>query len=226
MPYSVAWNESNPTGASAANAIATYITDDKIAVRERIDSVFGTSGATSLANADPFKGLKLNLAASATSTIVPGATSFAIRDSADARNNLLVNENGDVEVYNALTVKNSDVTVDKNLIVKGQGYSERNSPTVAATTTINFNDGNVHYLNLTTNITTLTLSNPVAGACYTLEIKQGAGPYTITWPATVKWAYNASAPTLTATNGRTDIISLYYNGTNYAAIIVGQNYAL
>lgn len=225
MPYSVAWNESFPTGASAANAINTYITNDKIAVRERIDSVFGTSGATSLASADPYRGVTLYLNGSATAKIIPGATSLAIRDSADGRNNLLVVEAGDVTTYRDLTVGRSAV-ITNNLTVQGQGLSERNTVTVAGTTTVDFNSGNVHFLNLTTNITTLTLSNPVAGGCYMLEIKQGAGPYTIAWPATVKWAYGAAAPTLTSTSGRTDIISLYYNGTNYAAIIVGQNYAI
>lgn len=225
MPYSVAWNESYPAGSSAANAINTYITDDKVAVRERIDSVFGTSGGTSLASADPYLPISLKLSGSATSKILPGATSFAIRDSADGRNNLLVVEAGDTTTHRDLTVGRHAV-ITNNLTVQGQGYSERNSPTVAATTTVDFNTGNVHYLNLSTNITTLTLSNPVAGACYMLEIKQGAGPYSITWPATVKWVNNSSAPTLTATSGRTDIISLYYNGTNYAAVLVGQNYAL
>jgi len=225
MTYSEAWDESFPTGASAANQINTYITDDKIAVRERIDSVFGTSGATSLANADPYLPISLKLSGSATSKILPGATSFSVRDSADARNNLLVVEAGDVTTYRDLTVGRTAV-ITNNLTVQGQGYSERNTVTIAATTTVDFNDGNVHYLNLSTNITTLNLNNPVAGGCYMLEIKQGAGPYTISWPATIKWVNNSAAPTLTATSGRTDIISLYYNGTNYAAVLVGQNYAL
>lgn len=225
MAYTVSWDESYPTGTSAASGIDTYIQQDKIAVRERIDTVFGTSGATSLANADPYLAVSLKLSGAAASKIIPGSTSVAVRNNGDTRDNLLVVDAGDTTTYRDLTVGRNAV-ITNNLTVQGQGYSERNTVTVAATTTVDFNVGNVHYLDLSTNITTLTLSNPVAGGCYMLEIKQGAGPYSITWPATVKWAYGASAPTLTSTSGRTDIISLYYNGTNYAAIIVGQNYAI
>ena len=65
------------------------------------------------------------------------------------------------------------------------------------------------------SVSSLTLSNPVSGANYMLEITQGGvGSYTITWPATVKWA-GASGPVLSTAVGKIDVVSLFYDGTNY-----------
>lgn len=209
MVYSVAWNEAAPAGSAAANQIDTFIQQDKTAVRERLESLFGI---TDFQTADPVKGQKLNLAAGAISSIVPGATSFSVRDSTDVRDNFLVEEIG-------------DATFHRNLIVGGQGKAARyTGVVVGANTTIDWNTGNTQLLLLTTNIGTLTLNNPIAGAFYTLEIKQdGTGSRTINWPATIEFAAG-DEPTLTTTANRTDIISLYYNGTNYAAIVAGYNF--
>jgi hypothetical protein len=51
-----------------------------------------------------------------------------------------------------------------------------------------------------------------------LELKQPASGAagTAVFPSNVKWP-NGVAPTLTATNGQTDIVTFYYNGTNYIA---------
>ena len=91
-------------------------------------------------------------------------------------------------------------------------YDAGNSSTAL---TVNFNNGGAQFITLTGNCT-FTFSNPVEGGRYILELKQdGTGSRTVTWPSTVKWS-GGVAPTLTTTAGRTDIITLYYNGTNYA----------
>ena len=70
---------------------------------------------------------------------------------------------------------------------------------------------------------TLTFSNPVAGEVYSIKIKQDAtGSRTITWPPAVKWA-GGSAPTLTTTAGRTDLIVFLYDGTNYLDVAIRAN---
>ncbi len=91
-----------------------------------------------------------------------------------------------------------------------------------ATPTVTWSNGNHARLTLTANVTTLTLAAPAVGV-YTLELIQGAGPYTVVWPASVVWA-GGVAPTLTSTNGRKDVVTLFYNGTEYLAGIFGQNY--
>jgi hypothetical protein len=95
------------------------------------------------------------------------------------------------------------------------------STTVAtATTSIDFSSGNIFKITLGTNITTLTITNAAPGT-FLLEIVQG-GAYTVTFPNTWKWS-GGTAPTITATNGKTDIITIVYDGTTYFASAV-QNF--
>src|SRR5678815_1743532 len=72
-----------------------------------------------------------------------------------------------------------------------------------------------HQLTLTAAPCVLTLNNPIAGAIYRLYLLQdGTGSRTVTWPAAVKWTAG-TAPTLTLTAGKTDLITLVYDGTSY-----------
>lgn len=63
---------------------------------------------------------------------------------------------------------------------------------------------------------TLSITNPTAGHYYTIRIIQdGAGSKTITtWPTNTKWP-GGIGPTLTTTASRYDIVTFYYDGTNY-----------
>lgn len=73
-----------------------------------------------------------------------------------------------------------------------------------------------------TGSVTYTLSNPVTGATYLIKIVQGASSYTVTWPGSVLWA-GGTGPTITTTNGKTDLVNLYYDGTSYYGSF-SQNY--
>lgn len=96
----------------------------------------------------------------------------------------------------------------------GQYYAVR----YAATVSMDFNNSNVQSVTLANGSNSITLANGKAGGRYLLELKQPASGAagTVSWPGTVDWGA-AGAPTLTATNGKTDLIALYFNGTNYAA---------
>lgn len=85
--------------------------------------------------------------------------------------------------------------------------------------TLDWNDGQKQRVTLTGNITTLTLTAPSSGVGnFLLKIVQDAtGSRTITWPASVRWPSGA-APNLSTTNGAIDIITFYYDGTNYYAV--------
>lgn len=63
---------------------------------------------------------------------------------------------------------------------------------------------------------TLSITNPVPGYTYKLRIIQDAtGGRTITtWPTNSKWP-NGTFPSLSSTGTRYDIVSFYYDGTNY-----------
>lgn len=84
--------------------------------------------------------------------------------------------------------------------------------------TINWNGMRRVKMTMTWNCT-VTLSNPVAGRTYVLELTQDAtGSRTITFPWTVKTAGGAGI-TLSTTANAIDIVTLYYNGTSYFANI-------
>jgi hypothetical protein len=90
-------------------------------------------------------------------------------------------------------------------------YSAGNSSTAI---TIDWRNGDAQSVTMTGNCT-FTFSNPVAGETYLLKLTQdGTGSRTATWPAAVKWPA-ATAPTLTTTAAGIDIVSFYYDGTNY-----------
>jgi hypothetical protein len=84
-----------------------------------------------------------------------------------------------------------------------------------ATTGINWNTSNVQYLALVTGVQTLTFSNPISGGRYILMLKQpasGTGA-SVNWPTGVLWG-GGTAPTLTTTTGKVDLVSFIYDGVN------------
>ena len=106
------------------------------------------------------------------------------------------------------------LTLDGELVINGQGtVSRHNAGNSGTAKTLDWDDGNVQALTMTGDCT-LTLSNPVAGAVYVLELVQDAtGNRAMTWPGTVKWGA-AGAPTLSGAS-LTDLVTLYWNGTSY-----------
>jgi hypothetical protein len=112
----------------------------------------------------------------------------------------------------------------------GAVYTETNTAVIsAASTTIDCATSNNFAVDLSTSITTLSFSNvPASGRQYsaTLFLTQGGGgSKTINWPGSVKWP-SATAPTLTTTNGKVDIIVLttYDGGTSWFGMVAGQNF--
>ena len=84
--------------------------------------------------------------------------------------------------------------------------------TTTGTATVDCSTGNDFSLTLTGTNATVTMINPSPGQRIQLYITQGGSSDTIgTWTS-VKWAAG-SAPTLTTTSGRTDLIELRYNST-------------
>jgi hypothetical protein len=96
------------------------------------------------------------------------------------------------------------------------GYLSGANQTVAGaggTTNIAFPTGNIALITLTAS-TTYTFSGHAVGT-YILKITQGgSGSYTVTWPGTLLWS-GGTAPTLTATVGKTDIITIFHDGTSF-----------
>jgi hypothetical protein len=82
---------------------------------------------------------------------------------------------------------------------------------------INTDLGQKHLITLGGNLT-FTFATFQGPANFVLRLVQdGTGGRTVTWPANVKWP-GGTAPTLSTAAGAEDIISLYYNGTNYYGV--------
>jgi len=94
--------------------------------------------------------------------------------------------------------------------------------TATATFNIDLSTGNLQQITLSANITTFTVTNPYITK-YVLKFTQDAtGSRTVAFPSGWRWP-GGSAPTLTATANKTDIIELYYDGTTYYANRVVAN---
>lgn len=74
-----------------------------------------------------------------------------------------------------------------------------------------------------TGATTFTDSNASAGQTMVYYLKQDStGSRTVTWPTTT-WLEGGTAPTLTTTANKTDIIVRYYDGSVYWGFVGGKN---
>ena len=88
--------------------------------------------------------------------------------------------------------------------------------------TIALTNGTVQIITLTGNAT-ITMPTATSGKSFIMFLKQdGTGSRTVTW-STVKWA-GGTAPTITSTASRQDILSFFSDSTNWYGCVVGQNY--
>jgi hypothetical protein len=164
----------------------------------------------------------------ALSTNTTGNNNTAIGASADVSSANLTNAtaigyNARVGTSNTIQLGNTSVTnVNTSGAITAKNYitTVPANITAATTTVLDFSTGNILKVSLGANITTLSVTNATAGT-YLLEIIQG-GTYTVAFPAAWKWS-GGSAPTITATSGKTDIITIVYDGTTYFASAV-QNF--
>jgi len=108
-----------------------------------------------------------------------------------------------------------------------QYVETRTQPTISAgALTLDCSTCNVFDVSLSASVTALTISNiPITGRAFGFTLKLNiTGSFTITWPASVKWA-NGTAPTLTTTAGKVDVLEFFTidNGTTIYAFVAGQN---
>jgi len=125
----------------------------------------------------------------------------------------------DVNGFSIISASNGNIAITPNgtgkSVISNINYSE--SPftlTYASTITPNVTNGNVQIVTLTGNVTFSAFSSPVAGQSLTLIVKQdGTGGRSLT--STMKFA--GGIKTLSGLANAVDIISVYYDGTNYWA---------
>ena len=116
---------------------------------------------------------------------------------------------GDLDADN-----NSIINID-NIEIEGHAYSQEiDNGNSSTADTINWTAGNFQRSTLTDNCT-YTFTAPTGTTTLILKlIQDGTGSRVATFPASVKWS-GGTAPTLTTTADAIDIISFYYDGTNY-----------
>jgi hypothetical protein len=116
-----------------------------------------------------------------------------------------------VVIGSGLTSQKENTVHVNNLISYGQGASVAHViGNTGGTVVLDWDNSNVQTLTLTSDVTTLTKSNPINGGVYTVFVTQGSGTLrTVNWGADVKWA-GGTGPTLTGGTGATDAISMVY----------------
>jgi hypothetical protein len=102
------------------------------------------------------------------------------------------------------------------------------APTISAgTLTIDLSTGTVFNVLNSANVTTFTISNATASkaSAFTLFITGNTTVTTQSWGSSVKWS-GGTAPTLTTTNGKVDILTFVTNngGTTWFGFVGGQNF--
>ena len=94
----------------------------------------------------------------------------------------------------------------------------------SSNTTLDLSSGNVFTISLGTSITNLTITNAVVGTYLIKFVQDGTGGKTVAFPTTDDWKWSGgSAPNVTTTGGKTDIVTLIYDGAIFYAVIT-QNF--
>lgn len=117
---------------------------------------------------------------------------------------------GDTVVVNA----SRDLT---NVRTASFGTEFDNGAQAGPNYTVDWNNNQKQVVTLSGNLT-LSFTAPVGTGNFLLRVVQdGTGGRTITWPASVKWP-SGTAPTLSAGANAEDIVTFYYNGTDYYGV--------
>lgn len=125
-------------------------------------------------------------------------------------------------------LSNSNVWGNTNLFTKAI-IEKKSNPSISSNVlTIDLSDSAIFVVNLTSNINTLTLSNPAPTgyiSTFVLEFIMDGGARTISWPSSIKWS-GGTSPTLTSTSTKRDafVFYTYDGGSTYIASIIGQNF--
>ena len=147
-----------------------------------------------------------------TSTVTSGIASVSADTAPTLGGNLTVNGYSIVSASNgniAITPNGTGQTIVKNLEYNENVYSlGTTSGTIAPDAT----NGNVQTITLNGNLTLNAFTNPVAGQSITLIINTNGTGRTLT--STMKFAGGEKTLSTTST---TDVISVFYDGTNYWA---------
>ena len=166
---------------------------------------------------------------SGSGSLVIKADDLYIQNAAGTENMALFAEDGAVTLYHDNSAKIATTSTGATTTGLHTSTQSANITETALT------DGTVAWdaraaanatLLLEENSTISAPSNAVAGAIISIEVAQHAssGPYTLAWNTVFEFAAS-TAPTMTATDAKTDIFSFRYNGSVWQEIGRVQNMA-
>ena len=143
---------------------------------------------------------------SGASVLMPGAAKLGVG---------VTNPSKQVEIANALSVGGTTY-------LAASAESIATDAAVIGTKNVDWGVTSISSYTLTGSVT-MTFSGASVGQTMTFMMTQGGtGSYTVTWP-TMRWP-GGTAPTLTTTVGKMDIITIFYNGNQYFGFTSGLNY--
>lgn len=109
-----------------------------------------------------------------------------------------------------------DGTTAGGVLIGPISYAEYDNGNSGALKTIDWSNGVIQKLTLTASCV-LTFTNPSLGRLQIKLIQDGTGNRTVNFPVTCKWEGGA-APILSVTANAIDIVSFFYDGTNYFGV--------
>lgn len=156
----------------------------------------------------------------------------AYTSTADARMNTISINTGTIalNVFATTATRTASETIRSSTTFQGRlyvasatvGFNAFLDSATSTAQTIDWTTGNNQYSRITNNMT-YTFTPPPATATLTIFI-EATGSFTAAWPVNVLWS-GGSAPTITTTNGKFDIISCKYldlKGNYYC--VASQNF--
>jgi hypothetical protein len=205
-PVTISYNSIGAAPSSGSNNISTLGTITSGVWRGTvIESNYGGAGATNGILKSNGSGL---VSAALAGTDFESPLSFAAPLSRSANS-----------VSISSTPSFSSITSTGDMTAKRYKLTMPSATIGASTTSIDLSTGNIFTINLSANISTLTLTNAAVGTYLIKFVQDATGSRTVSFPGTWKWA-GGIVPTLTTTASKLDIITLVYDGTNFYATIV------
>lgn len=203
----------NPTGTTTVTGTTTIKVD--------VPDGNTTIDLTAISGIDSFTTIQTDLG---TFPVATSSTDTLTLTSSDATITITGNSTTDTVTFvvGSTVVKTTGVQTIANKTYTTPILAEVDDGNSGTSKTIDWTTGAAHKVTLTGNVTFTFTAPAAAGARVQLRLVQdGTGGRTATWPASVKWP--SGTPTVTSTASAIDIVTFWYDGTNYYAVIV-QNF--